>query len=80
MSSFFNSCLHDSGPGDRLRMRGRCAPHDIRLKSMLDRDLCGAGLLDEEREVLASRSVLGRHSSFFRTILSTVPVGKTTSH
>ena len=61
-------------------MSGRCAPHDIRLKSMLDRDLYEARLLDEEREVLASRSVLGRHSSFFRTILSTVPVGKTTSH
>ena len=74
MSSFFNLCLHDSGPADRLRMRGRCAPHDIRLMSMLDRDLYEARLLDEEREVLASRAVLGRHSPFFRAILSTVPV------
>ena len=74
MSSLFNSCLHDSGPADRLRMRGRCAPHDIRLISMVDRGLYEARLLDEEREVLASRVILGRHSPYFRAILSTVPV------
>ena len=55
-------------------MRGRCAPHDIRLMSMLDSDLYEARLLDEEREFPASRVVLGRHSPFFRAILSTVPV------
>ena len=49
--------------------------HDIRLRSMEDRDLRTAGVLTEEREVLASRAVLGRYSSFFRNILSTIPVG-----
>ena len=49
--------------------------HDIRLRSMFDRDLRTAGVPIEEREVLASRAVLGRYSSFFRNILSTIPVG-----
>ena len=55
-------------------MKGRCSPHDIRLVSLLDQRLCEARLLDEEREVLASRAILGRHSPFFRELLSTVPV------
>ena len=77
MSFFENSHPHDPGAGVRVRMRGS---HDVRLRSMLDRDLYVAGVLNEEREVLASRSVLGRHSPFFRTILSTVPVGEAISH
>ena len=59
-----------------LRMRGRCSPHDIRLVSLLDRRLYEARLLDEEREVLASRAIPDRHSPFFRAILSTVQVRK----
>ena len=49
--------------------------HDIRLRSMEDRDLRTAGVLTEEREVLASRVVLGRYSSVFRNILNAIPVG-----
>ena len=74
MSSLFNSCLHDNGVADRTRMRGCCAPHDIRLVARMDLHLQEAGHLDEEREVLVSRAVLCRHSAYFRDLLRTVPI------
>ena len=68
MAFFENSSRH----APESWMRGS---HDIRLRSMEDRVLRMTGVLNEEREVLASRVVLGRYSSFFRNILSTIPVG-----
>ena len=75
MATFHNSCKHDSGSVDRTMMVGRCVAHDIRLIPKEDVLLLEAGHLEEQREVLASRSVLCRHSAYFRRLLSDIPVG-----
>ena len=56
-------------------MVGRCVAHDIRLIPREDVLLQEAGHLEEQREVLASRSVLCRHLAYFRRKLSDIPVG-----
>ena len=73
MASFLNSCKHDRA--DRTRMSGRCVANDIPLVPKEDVLLQEAGHLEEQREVLASCSMLCRHSAYFRRLLADIPVG-----
>ena len=75
MATLQNSCKQDSGSADRTMMVGRCVAHDTRLIPREDVLLQEAGPLEEQREVLASRSVLCRHSAYFRRKLSDIPIG-----
>ena len=74
MATLQNSCKQDSGSADRTMMVGRCVAHDIRLIPKEDVLLQEAGHLEEQREVLASRSMLCRHSAYLRRLLSDIPV------
>ena len=56
-------------------MFGRCVAHDIHLVPKEDVLLQEAGHLEEQREVLASRTVLYRHTAYFRRLLADIPVG-----